>query len=174
MSRYDVDFDYNRRLAMRTARAALLAGTATQTQKDQLLKDCVELLIDDPQFPAGDREYSRALNTDGYPNAPEYRHEFYVANDAGYRSAWAYDHSEDFRVEAAAEPNLMELVLQGRAEHTYREADPEIVDRSLLRNGFRDKREGETDPPRVMGAQAPQSTTILSSIPTSGNVPDLS
>lgn len=170
MSRYDVDFDAARRQAMRTARAALVAGTATQAQKDQLLRDITELLIDDAQFTAEDREYSRSLNADGYPNAPEYRHEFLMNNDGDYRAAWAYDHWEPYQIEADAEPNKMDEVVRGRSLYPYRESDPEIVDRSLLRNGYRPLREGETMPGNVIGRYAPKLTAILPSIPRTETV----
>lgn len=177
MSSFDRDFDATRRNAILTRRTALVSGTATQSQKDQLLIDVLELLTDDPQMSADQREYNRALNVDGYPNNPEFRHEFLMGMDENYRAAWAYDHTQgltnDFSIEADEDPNKMAAVLRGRTNHPYREDDPDIVWRSLYRNGYRELEEGETPPPDPAGRYAPDVIAILPSIPRAEIVPAL-
>lgn len=88
------------------------------------------------------------------PAAPEWRHEFLMLADTDYNEAWAHDHASELR-DRAAEPDVMRIVERGRRLHHYRETDLGIVDRSLLRHCLREKREGETYPPDVVGKDAP-------------------
>lgn len=148
----------------------------TTADLDDLRKgylDLIRLGIDDSQLSADDREYSRSLNDAGVPNAPEYRHEFLMGSDNEYHVAWAYEFSESFRARADADPSTMQSVERSRASHAYFERDPEIVDRSLLRNGYRSPREGEGDPPPVVGRFAPRILAVLPSTTRSRVVPAL-
>jgi hypothetical protein len=93
--------------------------------------------------------------------------------DEEYRHAWLYDHSEEYRATADAEPHNMKRVLAGRVEHPYRENDPGIVDRSLVRHFMRPLEEGETYPPAVIGKYAPQELVIVPSIVRNRVMPEI-
>lgn len=183
MSNFDVDFSKAQRDSYHADIAVLIARTPgaaiTAAQFDALLRVVLghkRVAVDDAQLTSEDREYSRALNVDGYPNAPEYRHEFLMDRDSTYEHAWAYDHTEgqnvDFKAQADAEPNLKAIVDLGHANHTYLENDEGIVDRSLLRNKYRLPREGETEPPPVTGRYAPRYTVVMPSIVNQSVVPE--
>jgi len=112
----------------------------------------MRLVLDDSQVSADGREYLRALNpVSGLPNTPEYRHELLMSEDRDYRAAWAHDNSQAYRDEAVIDPSMMVAVLRGRDLHTYREANADIVTRSLLRNGFRGLLTGESNPEPILG-----------------------
>jgi hypothetical protein len=93
--------------------------------------------------------------------------------DSDYFAAWAWDHSEEYQADALAEPRQLLMVERGRIKYTYRENDPEIVDRSLLRHGLRELREGETLPPEIIGEHAPAFQVVLPSIVRSAIRPSL-
>jgi len=170
---YDLHFDGTRRAALLSSRAALKTthttsgvawSTADLDKLWHLVEDLLALAIDDPQFTADEIEVRRSLDSNGLPLYPEYRHEFLCRTDADYFAAWAWDHSEEYQADALAEPRQMLMVERGRIKYTYRENDPDIVDRSLLRNGLRELREGETLPPQVIGEYAPAFQAVLPSI----------
>jgi len=136
----------------------------------QLLLKVTRLLIDDTQFTAEVREDRRSL--DELLQWKEYRHELLMAVDEEYMHAWLYDHSEEYRETADAEPHNMLRVEAGRIEHTYREEDPYIVDPSLLRHFMRPLRQGENYPPSVIGKYATDAF-IMPSISNENVVPEL-
>jgi hypothetical protein len=171
LSLFDVDFDDAERAALLARRASLLAkvdDTAySNVQLDDLRKmvlDLVTLILDTSQMTAEDRTYSLGLNAEGLPNVPEYRHEVIMSQDSSYRAAWRYDYDPNYPAIVEADPQLMRLVELGRTRHPYREGDPDIVDRSLLRNFWRPLEPGESMPPGVTGRTAPQITTILTPV----------
>ncbi len=159
MTDYNADFTKAERDALLEARAAFNASAPGTAAFNTALKDVVAALlsmaIDEPQLTATDREYSRSLNSEGFPVYPEYRHEFLMGIDGDYYAAWAYEHSASFAESADMEPNLWERVARGRVNFPYREENPEIVDRSLLRRGLREQRAGETFPTPVIAKYAP-------------------
>lgn len=168
------------RQALLDARARLktktLGVTWTTAQLDDLLRvdlDLLTLTIDQPGLTAEDNHFSLGFNADGYPNAPEYRHEVLWELDSDYREAWNYDHAPGYAAEAEADPQTMAAVNAGRIRHPYREADPGIVDRSLLRHDFRQQREGESFPVDVLAKHAPKVYAALPSLVSESVVPEL-
>lgn len=164
-----MDYDATRRSSVISRRSAALAKTDNtayaNTDLDTLRKlvlDLAEVLIDDVQFDADDKEFSRAFDSNGVPNAAEWRHEFLMANDDEYRATWSWDHSDFYKDLIQDDHSSLQLVDYGRVKHTYFENDPDIVDRSLLRHALRDRLPGEQDPPPVLGAYAPDQTVNLS------------
>ena len=180
MKSYDIDLTDTQRTTLRTLRAAMLLRTPgaapTATDIDRLYSTVLDLLtlsMDDPELTAADKHFSLGFDTDGTPNAPEYRHEFYVSMDTDYTAAWRYDHDPTYPAIVEENPQLMRAVTAGQTRYTYREADPDIVWRSLLRNGWRDPEEGEGEPPEVLGRRAPKVIAILPSISRTETVPAL-
>lgn len=165
MADFDSDFTKTERDAFHSNIATLKArtpgSTVTAAQFDALLNTALDFKrvgVDDPQFTSEEREARRSLDANGVPPYPEYRHEFLMGSDTTYQAAWLYDNSELYRLEADAEPRAMNIVLLGRTNHAYRERDPEIVDRSLLRHGYRTLRDGESFPLPVVGRYAPKTS----------------
>ena len=168
---FDVDYTAAQQQAMITRFNNLLAApagasytTAELNNLRDVLKDVWQILLNDVTLTANDRLYSRGLNTDGQPNAPEYRHEFYMVNDERYRAAWSYDHSDTYAEWASRSENILALIDAGRIAHTYRESDPEIVDRSLLRHALRELEPGEMYPTSPLGVLAPKTFVSLPSL----------
>lgn len=167
MVSFDADFTSSERSTLLSRRLTLknrVDGTAWTAADIDILKkvilDLLELGLDYPELTAEDREYSRGLNADGIPNVPEYRHELLMDLDTDYRAAWRYEFDPRFADQLALDPFLMTAVEQGYARYSYIERDPDIVDRSLLRQGMRERREGELDPPPVLGRHAPKYTIV--------------
>lgn len=172
MKIYDIDFSNSQRDALMTIRTAMqgrVSGASpTATDIDRLYSAVLDLLVlqlDDPELNATDKEYSRSFNASGIPNAPEYRHEFLIAGDTDYVAAWRWDHDPAYPAIVEANPQLQRAVTAGQTKYSYRESDPDIVWRSLLRNSWRDPEEGEGQPPEVLGRRAPRLTAVLPSIP---------
>jgi hypothetical protein len=161
---FDIDLTAIQRQAILTRRTAI-AGSATTEQLRVLMLDTLNLLLDDPQYTANDRQFSREIDpTTGKPREPEYAHEFMMQNDYDYFSTWAYDNSENFRTQVADDNLVMDSVARGREKHAYFETDPDIVDRSLLRNGLRERLEGEEWPAPVIGSNAPDAIISMPKI----------
>ncbi len=97
-----------------------------------------------------------SMNADGTPVAPEYRHEYMMAQDKDYFNAWAYEFSSIYRPIVNASPNLLASVHRGRMKFTYRESDPNIVDRSLYRHALRTARPEDKELPEIVGANIPK------------------
>jgi hypothetical protein len=124
--------------------------------------DVLHILLDDAQFDAVDRNFSRQTDpATGKPRNPEYAHEFLMKNDPDYFAAWAYLNSEAYRLSADANPPTLDAVIRGQSKHTYLENDPDIVWRSLLRNNMRLPEEGEEYPPEVLGTAAPDAVISI-------------
>jgi hypothetical protein len=136
------------------------------------MKDLLTLTMDDPNLVDVDKEYSRGL-VGGFPNVPEYRHELMVAIDTDYVAAWRFDYDPEYPAIVEANPQLMVDVLAGQTRHPYREGDPDIVRRSLLRNGWRFPEGGEGTPPDVLGRQAPKVIVTITSIAATTQIPEL-
>lgn len=171
--RFDGDYDESRRADIIARFAQLVddyaAGApASYTQvfaelMRTLLIDAMDMLVNDPQMSAADREYSRSL-VNGVPVAAEYRHELLMSIDQDYRNTWLWDHVVDFQTANVDNDLTLQSIVRGRSNHSYFENDPDIADRSIYRAGWRELREGEEPPPPVLGKFAPAVTLTISPI----------
>ena len=161
---FDIHYTESQRQALLN-RWDAINTTATTEQLRVLMHDVLDLMLNDTQYTADDRQFSRAIDTTtGKPREPEYAHEFLMQNDTDYFSAWAYQFSPDFRVYAETNSITMDAVNRGLTKYTYFESDADIVHRSLLRNGLREREEGEEWPTPVLGSAAPAAVISVPQI----------